>query len=144
MAELSLTEKAARLELSEYHLERLRKDEEFLLYRGQPRRQTDARLPSVLVVAPVAEHPAPTSLRRMEHEYALRAELNSERTILMLEDLGGKPQPLEQCAEEPFRGCLIASLLHQEIQHVPALIHYPPPIHSKNVRKYRLRWAHGI
>ena len=80
MAELSLTEKAARLELSEYHLERLRKDEEFLLYRGQPRRQTDARLPSVLVVAPVAEHPAPTSLRRMEHEYALRAELNSERT----------------------------------------------------------------
>ena len=144
MAELSLTEKAARLELSEYHLERLRKDEEFLLYRGQPRRQTDARLPSVLVVAPVAEHPAPTSLRRMEHEYALRAELNSERTILVLEDQGGKPQPLEQFAEEPFRGCLIASLLHQEIQHVPVLIHRPPPIHSKNVRKYRLRWAHGI
>ena len=80
MAELSLTEKAARLELSEYHLERLRKDEEFLLYRGQPRRQTDATPPSILALTPLADHPAPTSLRRMEHDYALRAELNSERT----------------------------------------------------------------
>src|SRR5262245_49609954 len=67
---------AAVMELAEYRLETLREDEEFTLYRGRHRRQIDAVLLPVLVVAPVSERPALGSLRRMEHEYALRAELD--------------------------------------------------------------------
>ena len=92
------------MELSEYRLETLRKDGEFILYRGQHRSRIDAVLPPVLVVAPVSERPAPGSLRRMEHEYALRAELDpgwavrplalaphQGRTMLVLTDPGGEP-----------------------------------------------------
>ncbi|MGE5443560.1 MAG: hypothetical protein ACM3SR_03040, partial [Ignavibacteriales bacterium] len=92
------------MELSEYNLETLRKDGEFLLYRGQPRRHTDATPPSILVVTPVSEQPALGSLGRMEHEYSLRAELDpgwavrplaltqyQGRSVLVLEDPGGEP-----------------------------------------------------
>ncbi len=92
------------MELSEYRLETLRKDGEFILYRGQHRSRIDAVLPPVLVLAPVSERPAPGSLRRMEHEYALRAELDpgwavrplalaphQGRTVLVLADPGGEP-----------------------------------------------------
>jgi serine/threonine protein kinase len=60
--------------------------------------------PTLLVVAPVGDHPAPASLRRLEHEYALRATLDPAwavrplalapyqgRTLLVLEDPGGEP-----------------------------------------------------
>ena len=60
--------------LSEYVLEPLRKEEEFILYRGQHRNQVDAL--SVLLLAPVSTHPALESLKRIEHEYSLRAELD--------------------------------------------------------------------
>ena len=43
------------MELSEYVLEPLRKDEEFILYRGQHRNQVDA--PSVLLLAPALNTP---------------------------------------------------------------------------------------
>src|SRR4029077_7088779 len=92
------------MELSEYTLETLRKDGEFILYRGQHRWQTDASPPSILVVTPVLEHPALGSLRRMEHEYSFRADLDSAwsgcaptlsphkgRTLLVLADPGGEP-----------------------------------------------------
>ena len=92
------------MELSEYTLETLRQDGEFILYRGQHRRHTDASPPSILVVTPVSERPALGSLRRMEHEYSLRAELDpgwavrplalaphKERTMLVLTDPGGEP-----------------------------------------------------
>src|SRR5262244_3839377 len=59
---------------------------------------------SLLVVAPVGDHPAPASLQRLEHEYALRAELDPAwavrplaltqhqgRPVLVLEDPGGEP-----------------------------------------------------
>ena len=87
-------------ELSGYVLETLRKGGEFILYRG---RQRGNPLP-VLVVAPIAEQPAPASLRRLEHEYSLAAELDPAwaaqplaltrhegRTILVLRDPGGEP-----------------------------------------------------
>src|SRR5262245_48580066 len=95
---------AAVMELSAYRLEMLREDGELILYRGQPRSQRDGVLPPVLVLAPVGEHPAPGSLRRLEHEYAVRAELEPAwavrplalaqlqgRTLLVLEDPGGEP-----------------------------------------------------
>jgi PAS domain S-box-containing protein len=88
------------IELSRYVLEALRKDEEFILYRG--RNQGDAS--QILVLSPVAEHPTPESLKRLEHECSLREVLDpawsarpiavarhSDRTVLELEDPGGVP-----------------------------------------------------
>jgi len=93
---------AAVMELSEYKLETLREDGEFILYRGQHRDQPD--IPHVLLLAPVSTRPAPESLKRIEHEYSFRAELDpawavrplvlsqhSGRTVLVLEDPGGAP-----------------------------------------------------
>jgi PAS domain S-box-containing protein len=92
------------MELSEYTFETLRKDGEFILNRGYHRRQTAASPPSILVMTPVSERPALGSLRRMEHEYSLRAELDPGwavqplalaphlgRTMLVLTDPGGEP-----------------------------------------------------
>jgi hypothetical protein len=61
------------IELSRYVFEALRKDEEFILYRG--RSKDDA--PQVLVLSPVVEYPTPKSLKWLEHEYSLREELGS-------------------------------------------------------------------
>src|SRR5215468_1804330 len=96
--------KAAVMELSAYLIETLREDGEFILHRGQHRSRIDGVLPPILVVEPVGEHPAPGSLRRLEHEYSLRAELDpgwavrpltfaqhQGRTMLVLEDPGGEP-----------------------------------------------------
>src|SRR5258707_5202656 len=87
-------------ELSGYVLETLRKGGEFILYRGRQR----GNLTRVLVRAPIAEQPAPASLRRLEHEYSLAAVLDPAwaaqplaltrhegRTILVLKDPGGEP-----------------------------------------------------
>src|SRR6266404_5375055 len=87
-------------EFSRYELEMLRDDQEFALYRGRHPRH----LSQVLVLAPVAEQPTPASLKRLEHEYSLAAELDAAwaarplalarhegRLMLVLEDLGGEP-----------------------------------------------------
>ena len=98
------------IELSKYLFEMLRKDEEFNLYRGRTEDDTS----QILVLSPVAEYPAPEALKRLEHEYSLKEELDSawaarpiaithywDRTVLVLEDPGGVPldqllcQPLE-------------------------------------------------
>ena len=98
------------IEPSRYVFETLREDEEFVLERGQG----DGDLFAILVVTPVSEHPVPGILERLEHEYALRDELDSDwaarpltlahregRTMLILEDPGGEPldrllgQPME-------------------------------------------------
>src|SRR6202521_2701206 len=86
-------------ELSGYVLETLRKGGEFILYRG---RQRGNPFP-VLVLAPIAEQPAAASLRRLEHEYSLAADLDPAwaarplaltrhegRAVLVLEDPGGE------------------------------------------------------
>ena len=100
------------MELSEYVLEPLRKDEEFILYRGQHRNHVDA--PSVLLLTPVSTRPAPESLKRMEHEYSLSAgsltyrgavrplalsQVNGQ-TMLVLENPGG--EPLDRLIQGPM------------------------------------------
>jgi PAS domain S-box-containing protein len=90
----------AVIELSQYVFEALRKDDESILYRG--RSNDDAS--RVLVLSPAVQRPTPESLKRLEHAYFLREELNSawaarpsaiashwERTVLVLEDPGGVP-----------------------------------------------------
>src|SRR6266446_2750238 len=64
----------------------------------------DGNRSAVLVVLPAAEHPLPPSLDRLAHEYGLKDELDGAwavqplelvrdggRTMLVLEDPGGKP-----------------------------------------------------
>ena len=88
------------IELSKYVLEVLRKDKEFNLYRGRSENHPS----QILVLSPVVEYPAPESLKRLEHEYSLREELDPawaarpmavarhwDRTVLVLEDPGGVP-----------------------------------------------------
>src|SRR5882672_4927398 len=83
-----------------YVLELLRESEDFTLYRG---RQHGNPSP-VLAISLSAERPSPHSLRRLEHEYSLAAELDPAwaakplaltrhegRTILLLNDPGGEP-----------------------------------------------------
>jgi PAS domain S-box-containing protein len=86
-----------------YALSPLRKGADFTLYRGKQHGNASP----VLAIALTAEHPSAQSLRRLEHEYSLAAELDSAwaakpleltrhegRTILVLKDPGGEPLDL--------------------------------------------------
>src|SRR6202790_2954096 len=120
------------IELSRYVFETLREDEEFAFCRG---RRDDGELPTILLVAPVSEHPVPAVLERLEHEYSLRAELDSDwaarpltfvrrggRQMFILEDPRGEPldrllgQPMELSRFLRFAVGLAAALgeLHQQ------------------------------
>src|ERR1700734_3692810 len=100
-------------ESSGYVLVPLRDGAEFSIYRG---RQHGNPSP-ILVVALTREQPSPQSLRRLEHEYSLAAELDPAwavrplalsrhkgRTILVLKDPGGEPldRILEQSHGQPL------------------------------------------
>src|SRR5882762_5892098 len=92
------------MDLSEYVFELLRADEELALHRGRPGTPTTSGCRPILLLGAVCEHPAPATLKRLEHEYALERELRSAwaaqpialtehqgRTTLVLEDPGGEP-----------------------------------------------------
>src|ERR1700684_1068101 len=98
---------------SEYELELISESAEFALYRA---RQRGNEIP-FLVVAPTAEQPSIQSLRLLEHEYSLAAELepawaakplaltrHEGRTILVLADPGGEPldRVLERDSDLPL------------------------------------------
>ena len=81
---------------------------EFTLYRG-----SGDGLDPILLVAPVGEYSARESLKRLEHEHDLKAELNADwavrpvdlsrhdgRMALVLEDPGG--EPLDQLLGQPM------------------------------------------
>ena len=89
------------MEPSQLVLEPLRTDEEFALYRGGHSNQPGS--PSVLLLAPASMQPALATLKKIEHEYSLRDELDSAwavrslavseqrgQTTLVLEDPGGE------------------------------------------------------
>jgi PAS domain S-box-containing protein len=97
------------IELSKYILEVLHQDDEFVLYRGRSK-EGESR---TLVLSPMAEYPAPEILKRLEHEYSLREELDPtwiarpmamahhwNRPVLVLEDPGGSP--LDQLLGQPL------------------------------------------
>src|ERR1700757_3547993 len=78
----------------------LREAPDFTLYRGRHHGNPSP----ILVVALTREQPSPQSLRRLEHEYSLAAELDPAwaarplalsrhegRTTLVLKDPGGEP-----------------------------------------------------
>jgi PAS domain S-box-containing protein len=116
---------------SEYDLEPIRNGAEFTLYRA---RQHGNPSP-VLIVAACAEQPLPHSLRRLEHEYSLAAELEPAwaakplaltryegRTILVLTDPNAEPldRILERDREQPLD---VARLLRLAINLATALGH---------------------
>ena len=135
------------MELSKYILEPVRKDEEFVLYRGYQVSHTDP--PSVLVLAPVTTRPALESLKKIEHEYSLRDELDSAwavrplavcehrgQPVLVLEDPGGEtldrllPGPMEMGQFLRFAVGLAAALsrlhkrdlIHKDIKPTNVLV----------------------
>jgi predicted ATPase len=86
------------MDFSAYEFSSLRQDQ-FTLHRG-----LSDRLEPILLVTCSDEYPSPRSLQRLEHEHALRADLDAEwaarpielvrregRLVLVLEDLGGEP-----------------------------------------------------
>jgi PAS domain S-box-containing protein len=88
------------MDLSGYWLETLREDSETVLYRGHEPDTTA----TVLVIAPASRKPAAAHVERLEHEYALRNQLDpgwaveplglarhQGRTVLVLRDPGGQP-----------------------------------------------------
>jgi serine/threonine protein kinase len=98
------------LELSDYVLELLREDEEFILYRGCARH---AEATSVLLLAPASTRPAPETLKKIEREYSFRSELDASwavrplalshyegRSVLVLENPGG--EPLDRLIQGPM------------------------------------------
>src|ERR1700758_5570713 len=79
----------------------LREDEEFILYRA---RASDAELTSVLLLVPASTRPAMESLKKIDHEYSFREDLDIKWAVrplavsqfnghkaLVLEDPGGVP-----------------------------------------------------
>ena len=97
------------IELSTYSLRVLRNDKELNLYRGS-REHDDSQ---ILVLSPAMEYPAPETLKRLEHEYSLREELDPawaarpiaithyrDRTVLVLQDPGGVL--LDQSLDRPL------------------------------------------
>lgn len=74
------------------------------VFHREQRRGPDGKWSRALVVLPAQNHPSPSSLERLDHEYGLRNELDSAwavrplelvreggRTMLVLEDPGGEP-----------------------------------------------------
>src|SRR6267142_231911 len=102
-------EKAAHMDVSaaDFSSERLQtllQDGEFVLCRSSDPPDTRSARRSVLVVMPRSEYPRPQTVRMLEHELALRDELNPAwairslaltthegRAALILEDPGGEP-----------------------------------------------------
>jgi serine/threonine protein kinase len=96
---------------SQYGLEIVRKDEEFVLYRREHSNQPGSS--SVLLVVPVSARPALATLTKLEHQYSLRDELDSAWAVrplaiaehrgcpaLVLDDPGG--ESLDQLLRGPM------------------------------------------
>lgn len=79
------------MRLSEYSLETLRDDGEFILYRAYPNQPEQS---SVLVLVPSSARPSTATLKKMDHEYSLRGELDPAWTVLPLARSGQNEQPM--------------------------------------------------
>lgn len=127
------------MDLSRYRLEMLRQDGEFILYRCLSQNETDATPPSVLALSPVLERPAPATIKKIEHEFSLKGELNPAwavrpidvtqqqgRTMLLFEDPKG--EPLDRLLNGPtelkqFLRCGIALAAALSQVHRCGLVH---------------------
>ena len=127
------------MNLSQYRLETLRQDGEFILYRGLRQNMAEAGPPSILALSPVMERPAPSTIKKIEHEFSLKDELNpawavrpimliqqQSRTMLVLEDPDG--EPLDRLLRQPmelkqFLRCAIGLAVALGQAHRRGLVH---------------------
>jgi serine/threonine protein kinase len=85
-------------------LEPLRKDGEFVLYRGLRLNNSVTGPSSILALSPIMERPAPATLKKIEHEFSLKDDLDPawairpiaftqqrSRPTLLFEDPHGEP-----------------------------------------------------
>jgi predicted ATPase/transcriptional regulator with GAF, ATPase, and Fis domain len=94
---------------SQYGLEVIHKDEEFVVHRREHSNQSGSS--SVLLVVPVSARPALATLRKLEHQYSLRDELDSAwavRPLAISEHRGGPVLVLDdpggECLDQLLRG----------------------------------------
>src|SRR6185436_334200 len=100
------------MDLSGYAFAILHQDAEFVLWRGIATANPTPYPTSVLVSMPTSERPGADRIRMLEHEWAMRAELDSTwavrplaltqyqgRTALILEDQPG--EPLARLLDQP-------------------------------------------
>src|SRR5262245_15164809 len=127
------------MDLSQYRLEMLYQDGEFILYRGLRQADAETSPPSILALSPIMEHPAPATIKKLEHEFSLKDELNpawairpisltqqQSRTMLVFEDPDG--EPLDRLLQWPIElkqflrcGIALAAALGQ--LHRRGLVH---------------------
>ena len=127
------------VDLSPYQLETLRQDGEFILYRGLRQADDETSPLSILALSPLMERPAPTTIKKIEHEFSLKDEIDPEwairpialtreqsRTMLLFEDVNG--EPLDRLPRRPMElarflrcGTALAAALGQV--HRRGLIH---------------------
>src|SRR6266403_301361 len=137
------------MDLSQYAFDALHSDGDFVLSRGRERTSATSHRRSILVKTTRSEQPRPETVRIMEHEFSLRAELDSTwairpleltqykgRTILILEDSGGEPldrllgTPMEMGnflrvaigASAALRQLHIRGLLHKDVKPANIMI----------------------
>src|SRR5215510_4659464 len=127
------------MDLSQYRLETLHQDGEFILYRGLRQFNAETSPPSILALSPVMEHPAPATIKKIEHEFSLKDELDGtwavrpialtqeqNRSMLLFEEPEGEPldrflkQPLEM---KQFLRCGIALAAALAQVHRHGLLH---------------------
>src|ERR1700747_3479337 len=111
------------MDISQYRLETLHQDAEFILYRGLLQTVAKTARRSILVLSPVMDRPAPATIKKIEHEFSLKDELDpawairpraltqqQSRTMLVFEDADGEPldrllgRPMQL---KPFLRCAI-------------------------------------
>src|SRR5215469_7240908 len=127
------------MNLLQYRLETLRQDGEFILYRGLRQNEAETGPPSILALSPVMERPAPATIKKIEHEFSLKDELNTawairpitltqeqSRTMLVFEDPHG--EPLDRLLRRPielkqFLRCAIGLSAALSQVHRRGLIH---------------------
>src|SRR5262249_26719973 len=121
--------------LSEYALEAVRTDEEFVLYRAM--HSSERGLPSVLVLAPVSDHPLLVTLQKIEHEYSLRHELDpawAVRPLALSEQLGQRMLVLEDPGGDTIEKSLSGSMeTGQFLRHAIGLATALGGLHEKQL-----------
>ena len=69
------------MDLSNYRLETLHRDGEFILHRALRTTKVETSPSSILALLPVMEHPAPATIKKIEREFSLKDELDPALAI---------------------------------------------------------------
>jgi PAS domain S-box-containing protein len=119
------------VDLAQYTLELVRRDAEFVLFRGLRNGHEEGTRSSILVQVPVADRPSPATVRSLQEDYALRSELDPAyvvRSLWMVQDHGRPMMILEDPLGTPLdlllNGAMdIAQFLRLAIRVAAALGH---------------------